>query len=301
METLECDFELWKGYASTGAHRPYLERSAPERSVLSTAHISPQICYYDGASLFKVSKGGQCDAIAGGKRGRIHGFSQASRLRLMRVIAKVKRDADLPLFVTLTYPDEFPSPEESKIHLDNFIRRLQRRCPKMGMIWKLEPQMRGAPHYHCMVWGVSFILLSSYVPQMWFEIAGGGDPNHLAWHEGRLGHGNQHCVQRVRSFRGVWSYASKYLGKTFDVARWDKKWTGRFWGVINPQNIPFGELRELVITRRLAVQIMRYERRFTRTPQASKKKKYHISGDRRSLIIFCDASQWAERLCPIND
>lgn len=284
----------WFEHASTAP--PGREEAGAERSTLSTAHISPQICYYDGASLFKVSKGGECDQVGGGIRGKIHGFSQASRLRLMRTIAKVRRDADLPAFVTLTYPEEFPSPMESKVHLDNFIRRFQRRFPKGGMIWKLEPQKRGAPHYHLLVWGVSFMGLTCFVPEAWFEIAGGGDPKHLAWHEGRCGHGNKHCVQRVESFKGVWFYAAKYLGKTFEVAGWDKKWTGRFWGVIAPANIPFGELRELVVTRQAAVQAMRYQRRFSKSKKTHGRKIRKLRGDRRSLSIFCDATQWAERL-----
>jgi hypothetical protein len=215
------------------------------------------------------------------------------------MIAKVRRDAKLPMFVTLTYPDEFPDPAESKVHLDNFEKRLKRAFPKAGALWKVEPQKRGAPHYHCLVWGVPFIWLSSFVPQAWYEIAGGGDPKHLAWHEGRCGHGNKHCVQEVRSFKGVWFYAAKYLGKTFEVAGWNKKWTGRYWGVMAPENIPFGEMRELVITRQKAVQIMRYERRFARSWKGRDKKKYSPKGDRRSLAIFCDASQWAERLYPL--
>jgi hypothetical protein len=214
----------------------------------------------------------------------------------MRTIARVRRDADLPMFVTLTYPDKFPDPVESKIHLDNFIKRFRRRFPKAGWIWKLEPQERGAPHFHLLVWGVDFIRLSFWVPGTWFAIAGGGDPKHLAWHEGRCGHGNKHCVERVRSFKGVWFYASKYLGKKFEVAGWNNKWTGRYWGVIAPENIPFGELRELVITRRQAVQIMRYQRRFSRSKKVQGKKIRKLRGDRRSLSIFCDASQWVERL-----
>ena len=47
----------------------------------------------------------------------------------------------------------------------------------------------------------------------------------------------------MNSFKGVWFYASKYLGKTFEVAGWNSKWTGRYWAVAAPENIPFGELR----------------------------------------------------------
>ena len=37
-----------------------------------------------------------------------------------------------------------------------------------------------------------------FIPEAWFEIAGGGDALHLAWHMGELD--NDHCVQPVRSW-----------------------------------------------------------------------------------------------------
>jgi hypothetical protein len=193
------------------------EDGAPERRsarTLSTAHITPFFEYSAGASLFKASRGGDCEQVGGGKRGKINGFSYSSRRRLMMTIARVRRDAALPMFVTLTYPDNFPDPAESKVHLDIFIKRFRRAFPAGGLVWKLEPQQRGAPHFHCLVWGVDLLSLMAFVPVAWFEIAGGGDPKHIAWHRGFCGHGNKHCVQQVQTFKGVWYYASKYLGKT---------------------------------------------------------------------------------------
>jgi len=252
---------------------------ADPASPLSTVHKSPFIEYCDGASLLKVSKSEPCKPPLGGKRGRVDGFSNSSRRRLMQTIAKVKRDADLPCFVTLTYPNEFPSPKESKRHLDIFIKRLKRRFD-VGGIWKLEPQERGAPHYHILVWGASVDDLGQYIPWTWFEIAGNGDKNHLYFHAGMLN--NKPCVQEVRSFRGVWSYAAKYLGKTFTVAGWDNQETGRFWAVFNRHLIPFGEVKIIEITKSKAVHIMRYQKRYAQL----KRRNYP------SLSTYCDVNQW---------
>ena len=196
-----------------------------------------------GAGLLKVSQGIKNDAPKGGKRGRIQGFSFASRRRLMQTIARIRFDAPLPMFVTLTYPNKFPSPIESKSHLDIFIRRLRRAFPDVGLIWKLEPQQRGAPHYHMLVYGVSEHDLFMFTISAWYEIAGDGDSNHLAFHMGGLG--NKPCVQAVYSREGVMRYASKYLGKTFEVAGWDEIYPGRFWAVVQKENIPFG--REMIM------------------------------------------------------
>jgi len=216
------------------------------------------------------------------------------------MIARVKRDAVLPLFVTLTYPDKFPSARESKRHLDIFLKRIRRAFPVAGGIWKLEPQQRGAPHYHLLVWGAPLVVVDEinmtvsglryFIPSAWYEIAGGGDEKHLLWHEGLLGHGNKQCVQAVRSWRGVWSYASKYLGKTFDVSGWENQWTGRYWGVFNPSAIPFGETKIVMVTRGQAVRMMRMQKRF-----AYHHKKMHYKKN-NSMTIFCDASQWVEKL-----
>jgi hypothetical protein len=301
-EILEI-LERWQVREHRTAPEADVRRTGAERSalILSYAHITPFVEYYNGASLLKSSRGGICDQVGGGKRGKINGFSRGSRYRLMQTIAKVQRDAELPLFLTLTYPDDFPNPAESKEHLEIFIKRVRRRFPRAGMIWKLEPQMRGAPHYHWLVWGVSMLDLMKFVPRAWFEIAGGGDPKHLAWHKGECGHGNKHCVSEVRSFKGVWFYAAKYLGKTFEVAGWNNNWTGRYWGVISKENIPFGDLRQLVVTRSLAVQVMRYQRRFVNRKLGGKKRKRPIRAGGRSLTIFCDADQWIERLCTKSD
>lgn len=261
---------------------------------LSTAHISPFIRYADGGSLLTSCRGGDCAAVGGGRRGVIKGFSYGSRRRLMQTIATISRTADLPLFVTLTYPAVFPGCDVFKRHIDIFFKRFARSFPSAGLIWKQEPQERGAPHAHILVWGVELTRLMVWVPVNWFQIAGGGDKLHLLWHQGLLGHGNKHCVQQVRSFKGVWSYASKYLGKTFEAAGWGKKWTGRYWGVIARQNIPFVTMRYLMVTRRFAVQVMRYQRRFKRVCSDQKRKRFASNG--RSLTIFCDGSQWVERL-----
>jgi hypothetical protein len=96
------------------------------------------------------------------KRGDIRGFSDASRRRMLDLMAKIEL-SQVPLFVTLTYPDTFPLySEEFKRHLEVFCARLQRRWPEASVIWKLEFKERRsgenkgrvAPHYHLFVYGV---------------------------------------------------------------------------------------------------------------------------------------------------
>ena len=138
---------------------------------LSTSHIRPrksdlwQVNAYRGGSLMQVcAPGVRGNRNGGGKRGIISRFSEASRRRLMRELAKTKRDL-LPVFVTLTYPDNFPGdPNVWKTHLKAFLKRLKREHPKVAGFWKLElkPRQSGenvgqiAPHFHLLLWGLPF-------------------------------------------------------------------------------------------------------------------------------------------------
>jgi len=277
------DFDAPKATNEERSGASTAERSGAAR-LSSKVHKTPFIEWSSGAGLLKVSRGIEKDAPKGGKRGKVKGFSFASRRRLMYTIAKIKLDAELPVFITLTYPMLFPSPMESKKHIDAFRKRLLRAFPGIGYIWKLEPQERGAPHYHIMAWGVSEMDLKNFIPEVWFEIAGGGDMLHLAFHEGRLH--NQHCVNKVRSRNGVMRYASKYLGKTFDVAGWTEIYPGRFWAVVQKENIPFGVECVYEISQGQAEHIIRYQRRF------SKMKSRNYS----SLTTFCDSGQWIKNI-----
>lgn len=268
------------------------EGGCPSKIPLSKAHIRPRedgipkIEYYKGSSYLRSTKSLKFESVGGGKRKPIKGFSRQSRRRLLETIACIKRDQELPMFQTITYPGEFPSVERAKRDLKIFIQRLKRKFPQAGMIWKLEPQERGAPHYHSMIWGVDERELLIWTVNNWYEIAGNGDINHWKFHMGLLKN-SKPCVQRVRSFRGVWAYAAKYLGKTFEVAEWGNKWTGRYWGVINRENIPFGEFEVIEVPYKFVVQSMRYQRRYM---------NMRMRKNLNSLKTFCNADYWIEKL-----
>jgi hypothetical protein len=99
----------------------------------------------------------------GGKRGIVKRFTEASRRRLLRALARTRKD-QLPVFVTLTYPDGFPGdPRQWKAHLKAWLKRLALQHPEAAGFWKLElkPRQSGqnagqvAPHSHLLLWGLS--------------------------------------------------------------------------------------------------------------------------------------------------
>lgn len=271
---------------------PGYRRCPSQKNSLSKAHIrpfvdgQPKIEYREGSSYLRSTKDRKFEAHGGGKRKPIKGFSQQSRRRLLETIACIKREAELPCFQTITYPKNFPSVERAKRDLKIFQQRMKRKFPQAGVIWKLEPQDRGAPHFHSIVWGVETRELLLWTVDNWYDIAGDGDENHWRFHMGLL-KDSKPCVTKVRSFRGVWSYAAKYLGKTFEVAEWGGKWTGRYWGVVGRENIPFGEVRIIETSMDAVVQCMRYQRRYM-----SMRKRKNLN----SLKTFCNANQWINNL-----
>jgi hypothetical protein len=79
----------------------------------------------------------------GGIRDRVRGFSRASRRNLLRHLASINRRAfrafkGRMIFVTLTYPHEYPEdPEVCKNHLKALRRRLQRKCGDCAAFWRM--------------------------------------------------------------------------------------------------------------------------------------------------------------------
>lgn len=174
----------------------------------------------------RTESGGQ---MGGGKRGKVAGLSRQARARLMRLVASIDRTypASLWLFVTLTYPAEYPTDATTyHRHLDSWFKRLFRDSPDAAAIWKCEYQRRGAPHFHILLFGRAF-LDRHWLSKSWYDVVGSGDVNHLAA-------GTQ--IKAVRSWGGVTHYAAKYVAKTETAT--NAAPTGRLWGIRNRAALP---------------------------------------------------------------
>jgi hypothetical protein len=190
-----------------------------------------------------------------GRRGVVESFSSAARLRMLKFFNSIDRVA-LPAlciwFLTLTYPSNWPAdPRAWKAQLKAFRKRLERAWGPMGIVWKLEPQERGAPHFHLIVrvhpemscgltrigerfyngrrqtiWtGGKLSEFRQWVSRAWYEVVGSGDDRHL-----KAGT----SVEPLESWGGVVSYAAKYIGK--EAAFIDRETgeclaVGRLWGI----------------------------------------------------------------------
>jgi hypothetical protein len=210
---------------------------------LSTPHISPSASELekDGYKLF-VALGGSLTKLkgknqsavppGGGVRG-VATFSPASRKRLLQLVASLDQDTRPPLFITLTYPEHWSSnPAHWHDDLEAFYKRLCRKYPmcNVAVLWRKEPQKRGAPHYHLLVFGIPFIAYK-WVGQVWAQITRGNAAT---------------CsrVERVRSWKGAMFYAAKYLGKNLAAVEFSTDEgevldsVGRHWGVMGKKHLP---------------------------------------------------------------
>lgn len=227
-----------------------------------------------GGSCCRVLLPGGGKIKGGGKRGQVSGYSPASRRRLLERLHQVDRGrvpADSVGMLTLTWPAEFPDPRVAKACLKEFVRRLRRVWGRLAVFWKLEPQKRGAPHFHLLVfWGLGLSEAElkrrlEWCAGTWHQIAGGGDPNHLKWHLGQLG--NRPCLEVVGSWEGVLRYAGKYVSKPVEADPEDEwlsgawVWPGRFWGLYCPSLLP-RRVVEVEVPSRVAYQVKRVLRRY---------------------------------------
>lgn len=234
-------------------------------------------CALDGTYIKVIKPRLSGEQVGGGKRGKISGFSSASKRRLLQTLAKTIKE-NKPVFITLTYPAEWPeNPKQWKRHLQNFIKRLSYKYPKASGFWKLEPQYRGAPHYHLLIWGVSYYDLLCFTSLAWYKVVKSGDIKHL--HAGTR-------VEQIRSWKGVRSYASKYLGKKIEgLPGWES--VGRFWGIFGREKLPWAKMISVELDYKGACKIIRLIRRYA-----------HIkSRDYKSLTgLVNNPSYWFDRL-----
>jgi hypothetical protein len=173
----------------------------------------------------------------GGIRDRVRGLSRISRRNLLRRLASINRSAfrafkGRMIFVTLTYPREYPEDSEvCKNHLKALRKRLQRKCGDFGGFWRLGIQMRGAWHFHLLLFVGPSIgpigELRRFISSSWYEVTGKVSEGHL-----RAGT----RVEAVKKWKEATSYVERYMAKPEEFP--EGMQTGRIWGIWNAQLLP---------------------------------------------------------------
>lgn len=198
-------------------------------------------------------------------RGKCSGQSPASGRRLKRRLMGLDF-AQPASFVTLTYHEMWGTPEEWKRHLEVFVKRLRRHTVAYrGLVWKLEQQKRGAPHFHLVIFWLRRPAddeLRPWVAKNWHEVS---EPS--SEHQQKVGT----RVDNVRTDgrngrRRLMNYLAKYVAKSgqwIDHETGETVETGRCWGVCG--DVPVLDLGAVTFeTRDSYCQFIRRQRRHGR-------------------------------------
>src|SRR5829696_8119895 len=176
---------IYRSYraAPTETHR---DEASLKTSHQGVAYVSSSVggsvstlSFEDTTTKNRLSSHRRC---GGGIRDRVRGFSRTSRRNLLRRLASINRSAFRAfkgriIFVTLTYPHEYPEdPELCKNHLKALRKRLQRKFGDFAGFWRLGIQKRGACHFHLLLFvGPSIGLIGKlrrFISSAWYEVTG---------------------------------------------------------------------------------------------------------------------------------
>ena len=262
--------------------------TSPTGFVYSSYRAAPTSTHYDKPSLKGTHQGVACVSYSvgrsvstlsfedttprnrlsshrrrgGGIRDRVRGFSRASRRNLLRHLASINRSAFRAfkgriIFVTLTYPYEYPEdPEFCKRHLKALRKRLQREFGTFAAFWRMGIQRRGAWHFHLLLFVGPSIgpvgELRRFISSSWHEVTGKVSEGHL-----RTGT----SVEAVMKWKEATSYVERYMAKPEEFP--EGLQTGRIWGLWNEEllSVRWGtaevSLREAYKVRRIYRKLAR--------------------------------------------
>jgi hypothetical protein len=204
-------------------------------------------------------------------RGDIGEFSRESRRRFLNLLNSIDREkipADNICFMTLTYHEKWGRDfEEWKRDIETWWKRFEREYREeygvevngelaaASLIWKLEYQKRGAPHFHCLLLWLgnrpNLPALREWVAQSWNDVVDPGNAAHLA--------AGTQC-DLAKKWGGVSSYAAKYCGKQtnqlIDQDTGEVHKNGRWWGVKHRRALPI-RFEEQGLTEEQALTVRR--------------------------------------------
>lgn len=215
----------------------------------------------------------------GHARGLVRGWSARSKRRFRLRMASIPWPEVGYVFLTLTYPAEFPrDPEVWKQHLDTFLKAWARQYGAPRAVWVQEFQVRGAPHFHIVLVAPDGVgrAVDDQLPHVrrwyaatWHRIVTGCAGDHarardlgegcVPWHYERHLE-PEHCKSATGA-RDAISYLEREMGKesqkTLPAYLDDQddgtpgRGAGRWWGVVGFTP----DQQEIAVTRREYVQL----------------------------------------------
>jgi len=263
--------DLWgRQNRSRGAQRAFQRVARASRATVAAPKVLPAPKAHSGlvvAAYLSVRKDGRlvqlhlpgCSEPPDCVRGEIDGFSAASRRRLMELLHSLRRDARLPIFGTLTFPEEvWLTAREAKKCMIAWTKRMRRLVgERWSYVWRLEahPEMsrrtgRMCPHLHLISWGAWFDLaeLSAVWTSVVWDVLKIGDC--LADAGGRMVREKHQAsgtnFERCRTWGGVIYAGKNYIAKEEEFPLGED--SGRIWGYHNRAGLPLAVETRIALT-----------------------------------------------------
>jgi len=173
-------------------------------------------------TLTGYATGIQCQP-ATTSRSKITGWNQGMGRRLRSYVENFRQD--FTVLGTLTYPASYPKDGKLvKADWRAFIERLRRTgfLDRNAVVWVLEFQERGAPHFHFLA---TDFISKTWVAENWADITGGD---------------RRSCsrMEAIKNRDSAGAYLAKYLGKD-DQKAVPKGFAnlGRMWGCVSAKTV----------------------------------------------------------------
>jgi len=238
----------------------------------------------------------------GSGRGRITSFTNKARKNMLETVSRIDWTGQRAQFITLTYHENMQDAQTAKKHKRALLKRWYRRFGLLATLWKLEPQKRGAWHFHLLVWGMPYLSHNDLLAD-WRGVTGDDTITQVK-------------IEPIQSAKKARSYVAKYVGKPvldslllqlFALALWwhpahvllvgldylpkQAVWffPGRFWGIENRKKMHWATLRVVSVARTPAIwQLKRGARRQWRGINANQYQGF--------TLFVRNPSQWLDYL-----
>jgi len=138
----------------------------------------------------------------GSGRKAITAFSAKARKNMLDTVSRL--DWTIPAtFITLTYHRNMLNAGRAKRDLRALCKRWYRRYGLIPVLWKMEPQKRGAWHFHLIVWYLPYLAKNELLDD-WREIAEDVTITEVK-------------IEPIRTAKKARSYVAKYSAKPITI------------------------------------------------------------------------------------
>ena len=224
------------------------------------------------------------------RRGKVAGFSNKSRFRLLEKLGSVGRE-DPPYMLTLTYRSGAPEAEaEGHAELHELKKWLRRNYPVAG-IWRMEVTTgkgtrakKRTKHYHMLIWCRAWLEYSEQDLELVREdIAAKWCKYTNDYGEDRMRYG-----VHLKNAGGDPTRAKNYLvGHTLKKTDQEACGSGRHWGTLNASKLEQGSAREtikLAPAQRKALD--RVARKLIARRGKGKRRERHLASVRETHLVL---------------